>query len=91
MSTHDHRPAGWATADTAVAVSAPFDSHDQPTGLAVTVESEALLHAGDSEMNQPQAIAAPGAVVMWSTFWDAWDSSGNDTSSKKATLIYGLR
>ena len=100
MSTHDHRPAGWATADTAVAVSAPSDSHDQPTGLAltrpdgsaaVTVESEALLHAGDSEMNQPQAIAAPGAVVMWSTFWDAWDSSGNDTSSKKATLIYGLR
>ena len=57
----------------------------------MTVESEALLHAGDSEMNQPQAIAAPGAVVMWSTFWDAWDSSGNDTSSKKATLIYGLR
>lgn len=100
MSTHNHRPAGWATADTAVAVSAPSDSHDQPTGLAltrpdgsaaVTVESEALLHAGDSEMNQPQAIAAPGAVVMWSTFWDAWDSSGNDAGSKKATLIYGLR
>ena len=56
----------------------------------MTVESEALLYAGDPGMSQPQAIATPGAVVMWATFWDAWDGSG-DTSSKDATLIYGLR
>ena len=57
----------------------------------MTVESEALLHAGDPGMSQPQAIAAPGAVVMWTTFWDAWDSSGAEGNSKHAALIYGLR
>ena len=57
----------------------------------MTVKPEALLHAGNSNMNRPQVIAAPGAVVMWATFSDSWDDPGAEASPRRATLIYGLR
>ena len=94
----DHRSAGWATTDTAVA--APDPTQGTATGIAltrpdgsaaVTVKPEALLHAGNSNMNRPQVIAAPGAVVMWATFSDSWDDPGAEASPRRATLIYGLR
>ena len=94
----DHRSAGWATTDTAVA--APDPTQGTATGIAltrpdgsaaVTVKPEALLHAGEPNMNRPQVIAAPGAVVMWATFSDSWDDPGAEASPRRATLIYGLR